>query len=441
MVNNIIIGFGKGGKTLARDLARRGEEVVVVEESRRMYGGTCINIGCIPSKSLILNGASGMPFSEAAITKTALTDKLRAKNYHMIADQESATVIDGRARFVSDHEIEITMADGTIKKMRGERIFINTGAKPLILPIPGLSNSQHLLDSTAAMDLQERPNELIIIGAGYIGLEFASMFASYGTKVVVLDSKEKFLEREDDDISDAIYNDLLSLGIEFHLGVNVEQVIDIKQGVEISFSEGGERYSVSGDYVLAATGRTPNTSGLGLENTGIAVGNRGEINVDDQLHTTVENVWALGDVKGGPQFTYISLDDYRIVWDELFGAAKRRVSDRTNVPTSVFLTPPLSAVGLSEKSAKQSGKNYRLFKMAAASAPKSHVARETRGLFKVLVDPDTDLILGASLYALESHELINLVALAMNTKTPYTTLRDQIFSHPTMGEAFNDLLS
>lgn len=437
---NIIIGFGKGGKTLAKTLAAKGQSVLVIEKSQRMYGGTCINIGCIPSKSLILNGEKKMDFVTAVEHKEKLTKMLRNKNYHMIADEATGVVLDGTARFISDHILEVALPDGTKMQVEGEKIFINTGALPIILPIAGLAQSKYLLDSTSAMDQEKLPETLVIIGAGYIGLEFASMFASYGSKVIVLDAHTEFIPREDDDISEMIYRDLTNAGIEFHLGVTVDQVVDKDATVEISFTENGEMKKVVADKVLAATGRKPNTAELGLENTTISVDDRGAIVVNDLLQTTAKDVWAIGDVKGGLQFTYISLDDYRIILDQLIGEKKRRVSDREVVPYSVFITPPLSNVGLTEKEARKMGIAYKLFKFMSAGVPKAQVLEDPKGIFKVLVDPETNQILGASIYAEESHEVINLIALAMKGKLPYTLLRDHIYSHPTMSEALNDVL-
>ena len=437
---NIIIGFGKGGKTLAKNLAAKGESVLVVEKSKKMYGGTCINIACLPSKNLIINAQRGIKFEDAVKQKNEMTTALRNKNYHMVADEETATVLDGTAKFVGNHTIEIVLDSGEKTKIKGERIFINTGATPIIPQIKGLKESKYILDSTAAMDQNSLPNELVILGAGYIGMEFASMFARYGAKVTVLDTNEKFLKREDDDISEMLFNDLSQDGIEFKLGVKVVEVKDLSDKVEIIYEINGKKQTVKADKLLVATGRKPVTEGLGLENTDIELDERGAIKVDDYLRTTAENVWAIGDVKGGPQFTYISLDDFRIIFDQLYGKGKRKVSDRNLVPYSVFITPALSRVGLNEVEAKNKGIEYKLFKLAATSIPKAKVIGNTRGMYKILVDPDTEEILGATIYGEESYEVINLIALAMKAKLPYTMLRDQIYTHPTMSEALNDVL-
>lgn len=437
---NIIIGFGKGGKTLAKNLAAKGESVLVVEKSKKMYGGTCINIACLPSKNLIINAQRGIKFEDAVKQKDEMTTALRNKNYHMVADEETATVLDGTAKFVDNHTIEIVLDSGEKTKIKGERIFINTGATPIIPQVKGLKESKYILDSTAAMDQNSLPNELVILGAGYIGMEFASMFARYGAKVTVLDTNEKFLKREDDDISEMIFNDLSQDGIEFNLGVKVVEVRDLSDRVEIVYEINGQKRTVKADKLLVATGRKPVTEGLGLENTDIKLDERGAIKVDDYLRTTAENVWAIGDVKGGPQFTYISLDDFRIIFDQLYGKGERKVSDRKSVPYSVFTTPALSRVGLNEVEAKNKGIEYKLFKLAATSIPKAKVIGNTRGMYKILVNPDTEEILGATIYGEESYEVINLIALAMKAKLPYTLLRDQIYTHPTMTEALNDVL-
>lgn len=434
-IKNIIIGFGKGGKTLAKFLASKNEEVLVIEKSNQMYGGTCINIACLPSKRLIIEAANGVEFTDAINSKNEMTSFLRNANYHMLADEKTVTALDGTAKFLSDHEIEVTKNDGTKEKYSGKRIFINTGAIPNYVSIPGLAESDKVINSTEAMDQIQMPKKLTIIGSGYIGLEFASMFANYGTQVTVLDVHNDFLPREDNDVSQMIKQDLENTGIIFELGVKIIRIEDDT----VFYEKDGQNLSIKSDRILAATGRKPNTQNLGLENTNIELTDNGAIKVNDHLMTTAQNVWAIGDVKGGPQFTYISLDDYRIIKDQLFGDGKRVISDRINIPYSVFITPALSQVGLNEKQAKKQEINYELKKLPVAAIPKARVAKDTRGLFKALVDPTTNQILGATLYGIESYELINQISMAMKAKIPANILRDQIYTHPTMSEAFNDL--
>lgn len=438
-IKNIIIGFGKGGKTLAKFLAQKGEEVLVIEKSNKMYGGTCINIACLPSKRLIIEAANGVSYVDAVNGKNEMTAQLREKNYHMLADEKTVTVLDGKAHFIADHEIEVELPNGKKAQYKGDRIFINTGAVPVMLPIPGLKESKYILDSTQAMDEKKMPKNLTIIGAGYIGLEFASMFAKYGSKVTVLDHNKEFLAREDEDISNAVRKDMEDAGIKFELGADIEKITDETTDAKITYQINGKTKTINADRILVATGRKPNTENLGLENTAIETTDRGAIKVDDFLRTTVDNVWAIGDVKGGLQFTYISLDDFRIIKDQLFGTGARMVSDRKVVPYSVFISPALSQVGLNEKQANKLGKEYKLFKLPVTAIPKAKVAKDNRGLFKALVDPETEKILGATLYGIESYELINMISLAMKAHLSYTVLRDQIYTHPTMSEAFNDL--
>lgn len=438
-IKNIIIGFGKGGKTLAKFLAQKGEEVLVIEKSNKMYGGTCINIACLPSKRLIIEAANGVSYVDAVNGKNEMTAQLRGKNYHMLADEKTVTVLDGKAHFIADHEIEVELPNGKKAQYKGDRIFINTGAVPVMLPIPGLKESKYILDSTQAMDEKKMPKNLTIIGAGYIGLEFASMFAKYGSKVTVLDHNKEFLVREDEDISNAVRKDMEDAGIKFELGADIEKITDEKTDAKVTYQINGKTKAINADRILVATGRKPNTENLGLENTAIETTDRGAIKVDDFLRTTVDNVWAMGDVKGGLQFTYISLDDFRIIKDQLFGTGARMVSDRKVIPYSVFISPALSQVGLNEKQANKLEKEYKLFKLPVTAIPKAKVAKNNRGLFKALVDPETEKILGATLYGIESYELINMISLAMKAHLSYTVLRDQIYTHPTMSEAFNDL--
>lgn len=438
-IKNIIIGFGKGGKTLAKFLAQKGEEVLVIEKSNKMYGGTCINIACLPSKRLIIEAANGVSYVDAVNGKNEMTEQLREKNYHMLADEKTVTVLDGKAHFIADHEIEVELPNGKKAQYKGDRIFINTGAVPVILPIPGLKESKYILDSTQAMDEKKMPKNLTIIGAGYIGLEFASMFAKYGSKVTVLDHNKEFLAREDEDIGNAVRKDMEDAGIKFELGADIEKITDETTDSKVTYQINGKTKTINADRILVATGRKPNTENLCLENTAIETTDRGAIKVDDFLRTTVDNVWAIGDVKGGLQFTYISLDDFRIIKDQLFGTGARMVSDRKVIPYSVFISPALSQVGLNEKQANKLEKEYKLFKLPVTAIPKAKVAKDNRGLFKALVDPETEKILGATLYGIESYELINMISLAMKAHLSYTVLRDQIYTHPTMSEAFNDL--
>ena len=429
MFKNVIIGFGKAGRALAKSFSQHGEEVLIIERDPSMYGGTCPNIGCAPSKALIVAGHKNLRFDEAMVIKYKVREMLHNGAYHGAADEELVSVIDGVARFINQNTVEVNN-EGILTQIIGERIFVNTGATPVIPDILGVE-SKNVITSEGAMELNQLPKNLVIIGAGYIGLEFAGMFNKFGSKVTIIEPHLTFLPKEDDDIAAEIFKDMRNEGITLHLDTQIEKITDTE------VIAGGKTYPA--DKVLIATGRTPNIDDLQLENAGVELQPDGYIKVDDSLKTTTDNIWALGDVRGGGQFYYLSTDDFRIINNHLFGNQSRKLSDRTIVPYSVFITPTLSRVGLNEKQARAMGINYRLFKMEASPIVKTKVVQDMRGLLKALVNPETDEILGATLYHEDSHEVINLISLAMKMKTPYTTIRDQIFTHPTMGEGLNDL--
>lgn len=434
----IIIGFGKAGKTLAAFLAGQGWRVAMVEASAQMYGGTCINIGCIPTKTLVhdaeLHGPGEQAFSQAMARKRQVTGLLREKNYQNLAGLEPVTVIDGRAEFIDPHRISVQGAAGT-QVLSGERIFINTGAVSRRPAIDGLDRSQRSYDSTGLLQLTQRPARLGIIGGGYIGLEFASMFAQFGSAVTVFEEAGALLGRDDRDMAQAIQQILSDAGVSFTFNAGVNQVRDVEGGVEVVHQGGVQSF----DALLVAAGRVPNTAGLQLARAGVETDERGAVRVDAQLRSSVPHIWALGDVNGGPQFTYISLDDFRIVRDSLFGAGKRSTADRGAVPYSVFITPSFSRIGLSEDQARQQGRDIKVATLPAAAIPRAHVLGDTRGLLKAVVDAQTGQILGVALLCRDAHEMINIVKTAMDAGLPYTRLRDQLFTHPTMSESLNDL--
>ena len=322
----IIIGFGKGGKTLAAELAKRNEKVAVIERSDEMYGGTCINIGCIPTKTLV-HQAKLAPvkasweekkayYAQAIAEKEEVTSFLRQKNYHNLADNPHITVYTGIGSFVSTDVVEVVMHD-EILQLQAPRIYINTGAETIIPPIDGVKDNPLVYTSTSIMELKDLPEKLIIVGGGYIGLEFASMFASFGSQVVVLEGNSELISREDRDIASAVKETLEKKGIVFCLNAKVQSIREGKVVYRDAVSS--ELHSLEADAVLLATGRKPNTAGLNLQVAGVKVNERGAIIVDGHLRTTNPNIRAIGDVKGGLQFTYISLDDYRIIREDLFG--------------------------------------------------------------------------------------------------------------------------
>ena len=447
----VIIGFGKGGKTMAGALGAAGKKVALVERSDRMYGGTCINVGCIPTKSLVyragLAAAKGGSFEEKAAAykaameqKEDLTARLRGKNYQKLDSNPNITVIDGTARFQSPHVVEVEK-DGKTFQVEGEQIFINTGSSAFIPPIRGLEGNPYVYTSEGLLNLTQLPPRLVIIGGGYIGVEFSSIYASFGSKVTILQDGDIFLPREDEEIAGAVRESLESRGIRVMTGVKVKALEQAEGKALVAVDNGKEVQKLEAEAVLVATGRRPNTAGLNLEAAGVEIGPRGGIVTDDSLTTTAPHIYAMGDVRGGLQFTYISLDDFRIVKSKVLGDGSYTLKERGAVPYSVFLIPPFSRVGLSEIEAVEKGYKVKVARLAAAAIPKAQVLEQPAGLLKAVIDEETGLILGAHLFCQESYEMINMIKLAMDAKVPYQVLRDTIYTHPTMSEAFNDLFA
>jgi pyruvate/2-oxoglutarate dehydrogenase complex dihydrolipoamide dehydrogenase (E3) component len=311
----------------------------------------------------------------------------------------------------------------------------------VIPPIPGLKDNPLAFDSKSLMELDILPQRLVIIGGGYIGLEFASMYATFGSQVTVVQDAPTLVPREDRDIAAVLQQALEKKGVQFVLGAAITGVTSQGNVATVSYTKDGNTAKVEAEAILVATGRRPNTDGLNLAAAGVQVTPRGAVQTDANLKTTAPNIWAMGDVVGGLQFTYVSLDDFRIVKGQLEGRGHYTLADRKNVPFSVFIDPPFSRVGLSETEAKAAGRNVKVLSLPAAAIPKAQVLRHTEGLLKAVVDADTGKILGAMLICEESYEMINIVKLAMDLDADYTVLRDQIFTHPTMSEALNDLFS
>ncbi len=433
----IIIGFGKAGKTLAKFAAAQGQQVAMIEQSSAMYGGTCINIGCIPSKVLVHDGITGTKFEDAFSRKKEVVQALNQKNYQLLANDENISVLNYKAQFKSNTEVHLLDKNNDIiNTITAPRIIINTGAKANIPNIKGINNAKHLFDSTGLLNISYQPKHLVIIGGGYIALEFASMFANLNTKVTILEHGAKLIPREDRDIVNAIINDLENKDITILTNVNTTELIDDGDKTIIKTTQG----NFESDAVLLATGRRPNVD-LGLENTDIQLTKDGSIAVNEHLQTSVAHIYAAGDVKGGMQFTYISLDDYRIIQSHLYGDGNRTTENRGFIPYTMFIDPPLSRVGMASDQAKLANYNYIDKLLPVNQIPRHKINNDSRGLFKVVINKENHQILGASLYGKESEEMINLIKLAMDQNVPYQVLRDNIYTHPTMTESFNDLFN
>ena len=332
MYDVIVIGFGKAGKTLAAKLSSQGKKVALIEKSKSMYGGTCINIACIPTKTLIVAAEKGLDFEQAMNEKNAVTTRLNGKNYATIAGT-GVDIIDATARFVSKQGHRKFKAGDEKEELTAETIIINTGAVPNVLPIPGLAESKFAVDSTGIQRLENLPKRLGVLGGGPIGLEFAHLYNTLGSQVTVLDASETFLPRIEPSIAALAKGYLEEDGIQFLQGVHTQEIKDGQNSLTVVTDKGDFEF----DILLYATGRKPNTAGLGLENTDIQVTDRGAIQVNRHLETSVPGVFAVGDVNGGPQFTYMSLDDFRIVFNYLTGDGSYNLETRRNYATTLFM--------------------------------------------------------------------------------------------------------
>ena len=450
-VDAAVIGFGKGGKALAGALAAAGKTVALVEKSPKRYGGTCINVACIPTKSLVhsaaLSAAQGGTFDERAARYAAAIDEkdrvtglLRGKNYHKLADLPNVEVVDGTASFVDATHLEVERPDGMREAIEAEQVFVNTGARPFVPPIPGVDGPRVHVSETL-LDVRTLPERLVVIGGGYIGMEFASLYANFGSQVTVVQDGEEFLPREDAEIAAAVLASLEARGIRVVRGADVRRIDDGPDEALVTVAADGAEERLPADAVLVATGRRPNVAGLNLEAAGVELTGRGAVRTDEHLRTTAPNIWAMGDVVGGLQFTYLSLDDFRIVRDDVLGDGARTTANRGTVPYSVFLDPPFSRAGMTEQEARAAGLNVKVAKLPAAAIPKAQLLQKPTGLLKAVIDADTDLVLGVHLFCEESYEMVNTAKLAMDAGLPYQVLRDAVYTHPTMSEAFNDLFA
>ena len=449
----IIIGSGQGGNPLAVAFANAGRRTAVIE--KQYVGGTCINYGCTPTKTLVASARIAyeanraqefginvsnvsVDFRKVIQRKNQIVESFREGSRKRLDEAENLDLIFGTARFISANQLEVTERNGNVKQLIADEIIINTGAKPYIPDIPGLNKISYL-DSTSIMELEQFPEHLIILGGGYIGLEFGQMFRRFGSRVTIIHRGRQLLNREDADIAEEVLKIIEEDGIEVLLNSSIEKVLSVSgDKIEVVCRSTDGESKIKGDRLLLATGRSPNTGELNLNAAGIEVDDRGYIKVDDQLKTTASQVYAIGDVKGGAAFTHISYDDFRVLRTNLLDGGNATISGR-QVPYTVFIDPQLGRVGLSEKQAKEKGIRYRVAKM-----PMSYVARaiemnETRGLMKVLVEQNSDKILGCAILGIDGGEIMAILQVAMMGDIPYTKLRDGIFAHPTLAESMNNL--
>lgn len=429
----IVIGFGKAGKTLALKSAALGKKVALVEESPLMYGGTCINVGCIPTKKLIQLSKNAKFYEDKnAFFQTAVAEKeklittLRGKNYDLLNANENLTIINGKASFVDKNSI-LVKNESAERQIRADFIIINTGSVDRKLEFEGVIYSKEILS------LKSLPKSIAIIGGGFIGLEFASMFASFGSKVSLILRKNSCLRNEESEISQSVEAMLKAQGVDIYYNSTINNI----QKGQIDFLHQGEPESLSVECIFGAVGRVANTDGLGLLNAGIKCDRAGNILVNEFLQTNVPHIYAVGDVKGGELFTYISLDDFRIVFDHLFGKKTRSTNNRSAHASVLFTQTPFAKIGFDET--KLRSRKTKTLSLNAAVIPMAKILGNDFGVLKAVVDEQSGEILGVNLHCEWANEVVNELAIAINLGAMANDLKHQIFTHPSMSEALNDL--
>jgi pyruvate/2-oxoglutarate dehydrogenase complex dihydrolipoamide dehydrogenase (E3) component len=433
--DDIIIGGGKAGKTLAPALVADGRKTALIERSLTMIGGGCINLACIPTKTIVASAHVANTVRNSAMygvkidtltvnlaaviqRKQTVVQSMRDMNLHNLKTALAHNLIIGTGQFVAPKTIEVTTAEGKTSHLTAERFFINTGTRPSIPSVPGLKETGFLTNESI-MELKHLPEHLIILGSGYVGLEFAQMFRRFGSRITVIGQSEQILSNQDSDIANAVQILLERDGIEFLLEAKVLRVDRTGHATELQIQVTDRTITLQGSHLLVAVGRVPNTEDLNLAAAGIATDESGFIVVNDCLETNVPNVWALGDINGGPQYTHISLDDYRIVKANLIDGGSRNTRDRL-VPSCLFIDPELAHVGLTEAEARQQGYTIRVARLNASAIPRAKILGQTDGIMKAIVDISTERILGCSLLCHEAGEVISTVQMVMQAQMPYT---------------------
>ena len=449
----VILGGGTGSTIAAWTFASQGQRVAVIE--RKYIGGSCPNIACLPSKNILHSARvasyfrRGEEFGMFADGFRVEMPAVRARKRDMVSGlnevylenfrQTGAEFILGSGRFVAPKTLEVDLTGGAKRRLRGGNVIISTGTRPSLDPVPGLADAQPLTH-IEALELAQVPGHLIVLGAGYVGLELAQAMRRFGSKVTLIDRNDRLLHREDDDVTQALADLFRDEGIDAILNARVIRVSG-KSGdsVSVVVEQGGREKTLAGTHLLIASGRRPNTENIGLEVAGIELTDRGYIKVNERLQTTAPGVWGIGEVAGSPQFTHVSVDDFRVVRDNLEG--RNHVTTGRQIPYTLFTDPELARIGLSEKEAKARGISYRLFKIPMERVLRALTVSETRGFLKALVEVSGDRILGFTAFAVDAGEIMASIQTAMMAGLPYTALRDAIWAHPTLVEGLSPLFS
>ncbi len=450
----IVIGSGQGGTPLAGALAGAGLHTALIE--RMHVGGTCINEGCTPTKTMVASARVAylarrgsdygvrtdgirMDMQRVRQRKREIVDSFRGGSQGRLEKTANLDLIFGEASFTAPKSVVVRLQNGDQRTLTAGRIFINAGRRPAVPKLDGLKNVP-FLDSTSVMELDSVPEHLLVLGGGYIGLEFGQMFRRFGSRVTIVQSGAQLIRREDPDVATEIASILKQDGMELLLNAKAERVAKSAGGIQLCVRSGSETRTLSGTHLLVATGRVPNTDTLNVAAAGISTDPKSFIQVNSRLETNVEGIYALGDIKGGPAFTHISYDDFRILRTNLIEKGSASTEGRL-VPYTVFMDPQLGRIGLTETEARAQNIKVRVAKM-----PMNYVARalevdEPRGFLKAVVDAETNQILGAAILGIEGGEIMAMLQIAMMGRLPFTALRDGIFAHPTLAESLNNLFT
>jgi pyruvate/2-oxoglutarate dehydrogenase complex dihydrolipoamide dehydrogenase (E3) component len=444
----IVIGSGQGGNPLAYGLGDHGWTVAMIEQAN--LGGTCVNTGCTPTKTMIMSaqvahyardasrwgvraGNVSVDMPAVIARKNEVVLNFRSGHERRVAQRPNLHLYRGHGRFVAPRKLQV---DGDV--IEGERVFINVGTRPNSPHVPGLENVTYLTNESI-MELREVPEHLIVLGGGYIGLEFAQMFRRFGSRVTLVHNADRILGREDPEISRELQKSLEAEGVTFHLSANTTKVEKRGDQIRATVTIGQATETIAGTHILTATGRRPNTDDLGVEKAGITLNSHGYINVNGRMETGVPGTWALGDVKGGPAFTHISYNDFQILYANIIDGKNLSIENRY-VPYSLFTDPQLGRVGMTEKEARATGRKLKIGSYPMANVSRAIERSETAGLMKIVIDAATDRILGAAILGIEGGETVQILGAMMLADAPWTILKGAVYIHPTLAEGFFGLM-